>query len=216
MSNREIIITTALRLFNASGTKAVSTNHISDAAQVSPGNLYYHFDDKEAIIRSVHQRMVADWDAIWDDATPRGTVDDLIDVVRRTFVLEWRYRFFYRELRAILQRDEGLARTYPPHVRARMQDLETFFRRFVDNQVMRDVEPDVLRSLLTTCWIVANHWIGHLEELGEPVDVEHLLQGERQLLHILSPYLEAPPDLASRTVDDRVRRAYADLLAHDP
>ena len=61
MSNRQRIIDAALMLFNDQGTGAVSTNHIADAAGISPGNLYYHFRNKEEIIRVLFERLFAAW-----------------------------------------------------------------------------------------------------------------------------------------------------------
>jgi len=54
-STRQAILTTAIELFNEKGTAAVSTNHIAEAMAISPGNLYYHFANKEEIIRHIHQ-----------------------------------------------------------------------------------------------------------------------------------------------------------------
>ena len=59
MSTREKILDTALTLFNNEGTSAVSTNHIAEAAGISPGNLYYHFRNKEEIIRGLFERLFA-------------------------------------------------------------------------------------------------------------------------------------------------------------
>jgi AcrR family transcriptional regulator len=61
MSTRDNILDAALELFNEQGTAAVSTNHIAAAINISPGNLYYHFRNKQDIIRSLFERLFAAW-----------------------------------------------------------------------------------------------------------------------------------------------------------
>ncbi|MFN8512060.1 MAG: helix-turn-helix domain-containing protein [Chloroflexia bacterium] len=61
MSTRERILDAALGLFNERGTAVVSTNHIAAACGISPGNLYYHFRNKEEIIRALFDRMFVMW-----------------------------------------------------------------------------------------------------------------------------------------------------------
>ena len=40
----------AIELFNNQDTLSVTTNHIAKQAKISPGNLYYHYKNKEEII----------------------------------------------------------------------------------------------------------------------------------------------------------------------
>src|SRR6266567_9459354 len=63
---RDRILEAALRLFNERGTAAVSTNHIAAEAGISPGNLYYHFADKQEIIRALHERYAAANEGLWE------------------------------------------------------------------------------------------------------------------------------------------------------
>src|SRR6266567_2658656 len=114
MNTKERIVETAIRLFNERGTGAVSTNHIAQALSMSPGNLYYHFRNKEEIIRAILERMMTRWEKLYA-APPRArasTVADVEQVVTENFLLLWEYRFFYRELNALVQRDPVLRERY--------------------------------------------------------------------------------------------------------
>ena len=50
IKTRERIVQNSLELFNQLGERSVSTNHIAAHMEISPGNLYYHFPNKQAII----------------------------------------------------------------------------------------------------------------------------------------------------------------------
>src|SRR5215469_1276620 len=110
LATKKRLLEAALRLFNESGTAAVSTNHIAAEAGVSPGNLYYHFRNKEEIIRGLVEEMLADFGALWQP--PRDRVlrlEDLQMLVRGNFEVHWCYRFFGRECVALLRHDPALA-----------------------------------------------------------------------------------------------------------
>jgi AcrR family transcriptional regulator len=170
VKTRDRILTTALRLFNDEGTAAISTNHIANAAGISPGNLYYHFRNKEAIIRALFEQLFACWDHLYplpDDAPP--TLSDLQNLVRETFVVNWTYRFIYRELIVLLRRDDEARRRWI-EVRARgFAGFHELFDLFVEAGVLRAVPPPEVDRVAQLCWLVSEHWLTSVETSGEPV-----------------------------------------------
>ena len=62
---RADILKAALSLFNARGTQPVSTNHIAAELGISVGNLYWHFSDKESIVRDLYAEQQRKSDGVW-------------------------------------------------------------------------------------------------------------------------------------------------------
>ncbi|HYM59877.1 MAG TPA: helix-turn-helix domain-containing protein, partial [Thermoanaerobaculia bacterium] len=48
-----MLLDAALRLFSKQGYRTTTVRDIAEAAGVSTGNLYHHFEDKEAIFRTL-------------------------------------------------------------------------------------------------------------------------------------------------------------------
>ncbi len=44
----------AVHLFNTQETLSVTTNHIAKEAGICPGNLYYHYKNKEEIVTDLY------------------------------------------------------------------------------------------------------------------------------------------------------------------
>src|SRR5215207_8143314 len=104
MHTRDRIIDTAITLFNEQGTGPVSTNHIAQAMGISPGNLYYHFRNKEAIVRAIYARLRPAWEAASALSVDRPpTVADLHLILTKHFRIVWAYRFYYRELPTLMR-----------------------------------------------------------------------------------------------------------------
>ncbi len=100
---RERIIEVSLAMFNAQGEPNVTTNHIADELEISPGNLYYHFRNKENIIEHIFAR----YEVRMDQAllVPDNRLPNLEDVwlqLHLVFECMWDYRFLYRDLIDIL------------------------------------------------------------------------------------------------------------------
>jgi AcrR family transcriptional regulator len=192
MPNRERILDAALALFNDSGTARISTNHIAAAAGISPGNLYYHFQNKEEIIRALFERLFERHEhvfAVPEDRAP--TLADLRHLVRVNFDVLWEYRFTYRELPALLRRDEVL-RTRWLEVRNRgyigFRELIAAFA--TAGVVATPSDPAAVDRVADLCWLVSEFWLPSLEVSGQVVDPSRLEHGVGLMLQVLSAILD--------------------------
>jgi AcrR family transcriptional regulator len=187
---RAQIIDMAIRLFNEFTVAAVSTNRIARELGISPGNLYYHFRDKESIVRAIHDQMVKEWDTVWQ--LPRGrqlTSADLAEIIETSFHLHWRYRFFGRELLALLTRDAKLRIEYQAVYRRRRDELTILAEHLIDAGVLRPQMRDDLPEILEGAWLVGEHWMGHLEIVGDPLDESEIRRGVDVLVCLIRPYM---------------------------
>lgn len=70
---REIILSTALRLFAERGYFATSIHDIRRSAGLSTGSIYHHFDGKEAIARAIYDNLLARMSSIVEGAAAEHT-----------------------------------------------------------------------------------------------------------------------------------------------
>lgn len=200
------VVGAAVRLFNESGTAAASTNHIAGAAGISPGNLYYHFRNKEEIIREIWDRIDALWERSY--ALPLdgpASMDDLRTMVEETFSGLWEYRFFYRELGALTRRDPELRRRYLI-VRGRGLDgTEALLRGFVEAGVLRGLEgPGEVARLAKVLMLMAECWLPYAETAGGELEPEQMEEGVALMMQVLRPHLadDATVSLSGRARGD--------------
>ena len=191
MGTRDRILDTAIRLFNDQGTGPVSTNHIAAALGISPGNLYYHFRHKEEIIRAIYARLRPRWETA--NTLPPGqlpTVGDIRRILDANARIVWDYRFYYRELPALMRRDPDLAAAYREVRRAGLANIEALLSYFVAAGVLTGpTEPAAIREFARVCWILADFWLS-FEELGDdPIGPAVIDRGITPILQVLDPYL---------------------------
>jgi AcrR family transcriptional regulator len=192
-TTRDFVLDTAVALFNEQGTALVSTNHIAKAAGMSPGNLYYHFKNKEDIIRAVLARMYEEWNAVYVVPVDASfDLDVLRAALRRNFELLWRYRFFYRELGALVRRDRPLGRRHTAIQEQRQREQLALFDRLAAAGVFKwPRKRSEVEETLTIAWVIGNYWLAYLESSGEAVSPDLMQQGVELIVRLFAPYLKA-------------------------
>lgn len=188
---RNRILEAALRLFNEQGTAAVSTNHIAAETGISPGNLYYHFADKQEIIRALHTRYAAAHERQWEPGQQAGeNLGALRENVTAGMALAWEYRFFEREILALLRADPELRASYQKVYERRLGEWLAFGEQLVAQGVLRRPRPPrSLHDLLVAIWLIATNWLALLDITGDAQDPSQVAKGADLVLVVLDSYL---------------------------
>ena len=194
------ILETATRLFNEKGTKGVTTNHIAAAMGISPGNLYYHYRNKEEIIRAIFAQMhevgLNDYQEINAERGP-GTAVSMEETFLMIQRFNWRYRFFKRELAALVQSDPALKEQFVASNRQNLATVRSAIDLSIAQGFFREISPHQRDLLAEQIWMIALFWLNYLEVGGEEVTEESLRRGTEILRNMLLPYLS---DSAMETV----------------
>lgn len=213
------ILDTALQLFNRFGERNVSTNHIAGELGISPGNLYYHYRNKTAIVSALferHRERLWDWLPVPDGPL---TWQDKMRYFEGMLQAMWEGRFLYRDLPHLLHQDADLRHRYKSFVQDGLARGLDIYRGLRDSGLI-EADDEALRGLLINTWLLATAWPGFTHGLNpdaagdEHLDRELLRQGVYQIICLEAPYLrgEALDHLDAMKREFRASDATTDLL----
>ncbi|HCH6179140.1 TPA: TetR/AcrR family transcriptional regulator [Vibrio parahaemolyticus] len=189
MKTRDKIVYAALELFNQHGERNITTNHIADHIEISPGNLYYHFRNKQEIVREIFALYSAE---LLERFTPiQGSQESLTmlkSYLDSIFTLMWKYRFFYANLPEILSRDEQLHEQYIDVQEKLQANLIAIMQEFVSLKLL-DVNEQQLKSLVCTLHLIACSWLAYQSAMVSKTSITEQMvkQGMLQMLNVVKP-----------------------------
>jgi AcrR family transcriptional regulator len=190
MSNKTRILESALKLFNEQGSMHVSTNHIATEAGISPGNLYYHFHNKEEIILALFQKMIPKWD---DNIGDMSNVEDGLAYIEKLlgtlYEVIWEYRFIHRELSPLLQTYESVREICVPMLKQRLNEIRALIHKLQQDGVVTTEDPNCQDSLANTMLFIPLFWLNYLDAIGETPNKKNIDRGINMMRDILAPHL---------------------------
>jgi AcrR family transcriptional regulator len=134
--SRAQILEAALTLFSHQGYRATSIRDIAQAAEVSTGNVYHHFKDKETIFRELldqYWRAIESPDLEFNRALVSGTFPDNLEAIGEAARdMTQKYRRYVALIYVDVVEFEG------SHIRRFYADMADRFDRFAQRY------PDVL------------------------------------------------------------------------
>jgi len=215
MKTRDKIIQESIVLFNEKGERNVTTNHIAAHLGISPGNLYYHFRNKEDIILSIYDEYARDFliDTLSQVNTDLKPLDAIISYMDAVFHMMIKFRFFYTNVSVLLDKNPSLREKYvgvQSYVSDRVSQLLISLR----NDKAIDFHDDELEDIVSILRIVNTFWLSFYQTQHIVVDINDsvLYQGVLKILAILRPFTTeaAMPELIK--VKEMYQQRYQDAL----
>lgn len=194
MKTRDRILQASLTLFNEQGERLVSTNHIAAALGMSPGNLYYHFPNKEAIILALFGQYAQQvQDTLTLPADRPLTQADKAELFARILSVLWRHRFLHRDMTHLITDDSQLREAYRAFARQLMTTVRALYRRQIESGLL-EASDEAISALVVNIWILATSWGNFLATTGffgfaEPLTEDMMRQGIYQVICLEAPYL---------------------------
>ena len=188
---RERILETALAMFNAQGEPNVTTNHIADELGISPGNLYYHYRNKDDIIGHLfarYEQRIDDALVAPDDRLPN--LEDIWLQLHIVFECMWDYRFVYRDLVDILSRNRKLRMHFSRILKRASENAAGVMRGLAAAGILR-ASADEIRATADNIVLVATFWLNfdavrNGRNDGDPIDIG---RGIHQVMMLVAPFL---------------------------
>jgi AcrR family transcriptional regulator len=186
---KEWILETACRLFNEHGSQAVSTKRIAKEMGISPGNLYYHFKNKEEIIRALLQNRMETFTDEWN--SPQiSPLERFLDITNKVMLAWQECLFFKKELVVLLNKDPELKKLYRKKTETIVEKGQLLFQELVQSGMLHTPDdPKVFESFLTISTIIVEYWLTFLELNDEPITEENLRKGVDLIIQLWCPYL---------------------------
>ncbi|MCG8317529.1 MAG: TetR/AcrR family transcriptional regulator [Pseudomonadales bacterium] len=210
MKTRDRILVASLKLFNQKGERNVTTNHIAAAMDISPGNLYYHFRNKQEIVFELFQQYTTDVNTFL--AVPEDrvlTFADKIQYYEAIFKSIWDYRFLHRDMAHLMESCERLRKGYQAFTRHTIVQGKDVLCGLREAGLM-ELTDELLDALMINIWVLVTSWSSFLLAISHADDGESILseakmkRGIYQLITLTEPYATAGNELALQ----RLKREY--------
>lgn len=192
MNTKERILNTALTLFNEEGEPNVTTNHIADEMDISPGNLYYHFKSKDDIIWQIflqYEKKIKE--VLGSPDLNHASMKDMWLYLNMVFDVIVEYRFLYRNLIQLMNRIEFLKRHFR-HILALKSQKALFILEQLRTEGTLSADQRTTANLADQIALTSTFWLNYSVAIFDDSfdEQKKLSHGIFHILQMIAPFLE--------------------------
>lgn len=189
VKTKEKILQSSVELFNRSGVVAITTNHIAKELNISPGNLYFHFANKEEIIRYIFKQMCRETYDLW--RVRKNKQIRPLELIEKNFELFWKYRFFHREMYYLRRKDSVLAKMWKVHIAKILKIMTITYRNWIKKGWMGTIRSkDETEFIANVLLATASTFLQFFESAERLPAKKHIENGKRYVARLLVHYTQ--------------------------
>ncbi|SFM91124.1 transcriptional regulator, TetR family [Chitinophaga sp. YR627] len=194
MDTKEKILAAALKLYNSKGINT-TTRHIAASMSISAGNLHYHYKHTDDIIRTLYEKLEAEFDGLMGNVQEEGEMSlaTLNRSFGQSFQVLYKYRFIFLHFVEIGTRVPDIRNAYHQLVKRREAEFKALFYQLAAAGVFRkDIPDEIWSALVTQIFIVNDYWLS-MNEMTDRLKGKEAAAAYQQLVNaLLYPYLAKP------------------------
>ena len=152
------ILKAALQLFNQNGFSSVRLQHIADEANVSIGNLAYHFATKKDLLANIYGDLVLKQVGLINELNIVPLFENLDRHWDNVFQIQYEYAFFYQDTLEILRYSNQIFLKYQEHTKWEKDQLFRILQFNISRGALIPLEDDVISQVADLTWLIENSW----------------------------------------------------------
>lgn len=160
LNTKQKIIKASIRLFNENGLANVRLQQIANEIGISPGNLAYHFRNKEAIIEAVNEDLFEEAGEILSTYRIFPNLMDFDNQLSKYYSFIQKYPFYFLDMLEI-------QRQYPEIQSKRQVQvckmISQIHKRFDFNQnrglIQEEPHSGLYKEIAEAIWVLITFWV---------------------------------------------------------
>ncbi len=175
MSTKDKIKKAAIGCFNRDGISNVRLQHIAEAANMSVGNMTYHFRTKEDIVRGIWEQLEQAQRILLTEFRVLPLFEDIERLLDSMFSLQGEYTFFYLDMLEIMRTYPEIQTLYRQHLIWQIQQMQLALEfNYSRGAMCNPSEQSEFTALLAAqFWTTADMWKYRCSVQGLRLDDYH-------------------------------------------
>lgn len=190
-NTKEVILKTALKLFNKEGVPKVTLRSIATKMGISQGNLNYHFKKRDYIIEALYFQLVKNIDSSMATMEEGSNPFELLVCISETIMFNFfEYRFFLHDFTQIMRENKKIKNHYFELTIQREQQFSMLFNLLIKDGLMRkEILPNEYKNLYKRFQILGDFWISDAEIFNSSITKKTISTYSVILTQAIFPYL---------------------------